>query len=143
MSGGVDPNKPLPSTGFSMLYVAATMPGDHAEVVQVLLNGGARPNGLTHEGLSPLYVAAQQGNSKCVRALIRAGADVNFTTRGYQATPLINASEEGMLGAVQALVEAGADVNRRNKLGTTALGSAIKSGHLHVANYLQSHGAIQ
>lgn len=109
LSGGVDPNKPLPSTGFSMLYVAATMPGDHAEVVQVLLNGGARPNGLTHEGLSPLYVAAQQGNSKCVRALIRAGADVN----------------------------------RRNKLGTTALGSAIKSGHLHVANYLQSHGAIQ
>lgn len=143
LSGGVDPNKPLPSTGFSMLYVAATMPGDHAEVVQVLLNGGARPNGLTHEGLSPLYVAAQQGNSKCVRALIRTGADVNFTTRGYQATPLINASEEGMLGAVQALVEAGADVNRRNKLGTTALGSAIKSGHLHVANYLQSHGAIQ
>ena len=95
LSGGVDPNKPLPSTGFSMLYVAATMPGDHAEVVQVLLNGGARPNGLTHEGLSPLYVAAQQGNSKCMRALIRAGADVNFTTRGYQATPLINASEEG------------------------------------------------
>ena len=35
LSGGVDPNKPLPSTGFSMLYVAATMPGDHAEVVPV------------------------------------------------------------------------------------------------------------
>lgn len=143
LSGGIDPNNPLPVVGFSMLYVAATIPGDHAEIVQVLLNRGARPNETTHEGLSPLYVAAQQGNTECVRALVKAGADVNFTTRGYQATPLINASEEGMLGTVRVLVEAGADVNRRNKLGTTALGSAIKSGHLHVANYLQSHGAIQ
>jgi ankyrin repeat protein len=46
------------------------------------------------DGSTALYVAAQQGHVDVVRALIKAGADVNRTKEGAVA-PLHIAAQEG------------------------------------------------
>ena len=67
-----------------------------------------------------LIEAATEGDSSCVRQLIKKGADVNWSdTEGN--TALIQAAGNGHTDYVKALVEVGADVNKSNKEGTTAL----------------------
>lgn len=55
-----------------------------------------------------LYEAAEAGNTRKARRLIRAGADINVMTLGG-CTPLMRAKISGHAGIVQALLDAGAD----------------------------------
>jgi ankyrin repeat protein len=48
-------------------------------MVNVLLKTGSNPNVISSEGSVPIYVAAQLGNDDVVTALIKAGADIEFT----------------------------------------------------------------
>ena len=52
-----------------------------------LIKAGADVNQATSNGVTPLYVAAQQGHESCVALLIQAGADVRKASKnGY--TPM-------------------------------------------------------
>ncbi len=77
------------------------------EITQ-LLESGVDLNLRSHDGATPLVVAAGFGHVDLVISLLRAGADVNFRdTRGRSAI------ESAVLGShteiVRHLVEAGAD----------------------------------
>ncbi len=71
----------------------------------------------SHEGTTPLHLAAEQGAAPLVALLLARGADVNglssqdTTNRegGGRMTPLMLAAERGNVAAVKLLLAHGAD----------------------------------
>eukprot|EP01083_Nonionella_stella_P267936 905430_1 len=79
------------------------------EKKQIKSRKGANPNVSRLDGKSPLWVAASQGNSRCVKLLINYGADVNkaATEKGVEdegTTPLYVACQIGKKACVDLLL---------------------------------------
>ena len=73
--------------------------------VRALVDSGADVNAAkTDDGVTPVYVAAQEGHLEVVRALVDAGADVNSARTTDGATPVFVAAQNGHLEVVRALV---------------------------------------
>ena len=87
---------------------------------------GADINAQSDEGESPLHMAAINGNSAAVHALIEAGADINARHK-YGATPIHSAAINGNPAVAKKLIDAGADVRVRNNDGNTPLHLAVLS----------------
>jgi len=66
--------------GRTALYIAA---GDWPEIVRVLLEAGADPNGGRSEEGSPLFDAAYKGQMESASLLVAAGADVHAKGKIY------------------------------------------------------------
>uniref|UniRef100_S4RAN9 Ankyrin repeat and SOCS box containing 5 n=1 Tax=Petromyzon marinus TaxID=7757 RepID=S4RAN9_PETMA len=112
----------------------------HVDVLETLLEFGANIDvELPHTGTA-LYAASLHGRDACVRALLRAGADVNKGC--FRTTPLHVASRamHGGTILVGLLLEFGADVNVRDADGKRAVDYAH---HAHpectLQQLLQSH----
>ncbi|ESQ81756.1 hypothetical protein AEAC466_20250 [Asticcacaulis sp. AC466] len=60
----------------------------NAEAVGLLLDLGASPHGLDHDGIAPLHRAVQSGSLATVEKLLAAGADIDLRERKWQGTPL-------------------------------------------------------
>ena len=98
---------------------------DDPEVIQVLVNAGAKPQQMlgsrafganmievSNEALTPLHsAAAKNDNPAITKALIKAGANPN-RKGGIGASPLHQAAEWGSAEVVRALIDAGADIER-------------------------------
>ena len=56
---------------------AAVENGSGIDVVRLLLDAGANPNVIDDRGISPLYLACEQGYPDIAGLLIRTGADIN------------------------------------------------------------------
>ena len=80
------------------------------------------------------------GHLKVVKALVRAGAEVNHATK-TRSTPLRAASFDGRLDIVKYLIEHKADVHLANKYNNTCLMIAAFKGHLEVVRCLLEKGA--
>jgi ankyrin repeat protein len=93
-------------------------------------------------GVTPLYVAAQQGHLAVVKYLITQGkAAVNQACQDG-ATPLYVAARKGYLEVVRYLIERGqAAINQVCKDGATPLCIAVCYDHLEVVQYLVSQQA--
>lgn len=97
-----------------------------SELVKVLLDQGAAPNGKDQHGWTPLLAAAYGRYPSAIRLLLERGAVVNEKCdcpgSGYGgSTALMLAVNRGALASVEALLSKGADVNQRNDKGETAL----------------------
>ncbi len=85
--------------------------------------------------------AAEEGNDKKVRALIKSDpALISFRTTSGN-TPLHCAISQQQLKVVKTLVELGADLNAPDDQGDTPLHAAARSGALTIARFLFQHGA--
>ena len=84
--------------------------------------------------------AVTGGDVATVRALLRAGAEVNARDRHGQ-TALMLAAHRGYREMVEVLVEGGADLNVTAKFNLSALMLAIIAGHAEVARVLARAGA--
>ncbi|XP_018356402.1 PREDICTED: ankyrin repeat domain-containing protein 49-like isoform X1 [Trachymyrmex septentrionalis] len=71
--------------GYTPLHRACY--GNNVEVVEYLLEAGARIDAKTQDEWQPLHSACCWNNTECAEALIANGADVNATSKGDQ-TPL-------------------------------------------------------
>ena len=90
-----------------LLYEAAER-GDCIDV-QFWLNGGIDKD-KPYQGVTPLYIASQNGHRKVVGLLCSVKADVN---KGWNdVTPLFIASQRGHAEVVKLLIGAWADVDR-------------------------------
>jgi ankyrin repeat protein len=112
----------------------------------------------SHAGMvmnTPLHVAAWRLNADQARALIQAGADVNFMEDGggnaghalarnaVPAGPEAFAVMDGMKTMAQLLSANGLDWGARNSQGKTALAALAKMGPIHaIAAALESPDAI-
>lgn len=98
-----------------------------AKAVESLLSKGAKVNEkeATH-GKSPVYEAVHTQNTKILKLLIDAHADVNEKD-DTGTSPLHLAISYGDDEIVKMLIQAGANVNAKNSLGETPLYEAMYS----------------
>mmetsp|Transcript_113085 Transcript_113085/g.200534 ORF Transcript_113085/g.200534 Transcript_113085/m.200534 type:complete len:287 (+) Transcript_113085:91-951(+) len=87
-------------------------------------------------GWYPLFRAAWNGRTDCVRELLAAQADPEGVGSGPYS-PLIAAARWGHQGAVAALLDARADATRKNKFGEDALTLARSQRHYSVVQLLR------
>ena len=88
------------------------------------------PNCGVGGGVTPIYIAAQMGLSRSIKALVAANADVNAAETCIGSTPLLMACENMHTGSVALLIEAKAALFQPTKTdGTTALCIAIQRNH--------------
>lgn len=128
------------------------------DVVQILVEGGARVNLRNRWGDTALMVGALNGRDKIVRYLRSKGGDVNssgWTALHYAAvnghadiakylmdqganplasspngvTPLMMAARENKTDVVKVLLEYGADIAQKNDKGETAYDWAVREEH--------------
>ena len=137
LADGVDVNAVQPD-GATALHWAAYR--DDAETAGLLLAAGAA--GAANDlGVTPLYLACENGNAALVRVLLAAGADARAALPSGE-TALMTAARTGSADAVAALVAHGAEVNARESLeGQTALMWAVAQRHAEVAAVLIDAGA--
>lgn len=89
-----------------------------------------------------LFRAAENGDVKAIRGLLRKGAEVD--ARDEQGmTPLMYAGLAGRLEAVEFLVRKGANVNITDASGKTASAYAAAGNHDKIVQFLAKHGAAR
>ena len=121
----------------------------HAEVIELLVAAGAEVNasstvdeakrrrGVVYKqgenqhtgGVTPLVLAARQGNLQAVKTLADNGADLNKTS-GDGSTAMVVAIQNGHYDVARYLVEKGADINKANEKGWTPLYLSVKHRNL-------------
>jgi ankyrin repeat protein len=72
-------------------------------------------------GLAPIHLAARQGYTDSVMALVDAGADINQPSAGDLVTPMLIAIVNGHYDLAKALLDRGADPNLAQDNGVTPL----------------------
>ena len=140
IDGGADVNTDSPIGGAVQL--------DFTEGALMLLNAGA----VVPKDQSMVPWAAQRGNREVLKALIKAGANLDekvslsefvpakdeHITYSNNATGLSIAAGNGAEGIVQDLIEAGADLYARDATGATAIDLARKNQHGAVVTLLEA-----
>ncbi|KAK6538292.1 hypothetical protein TWF694_011171 [Orbilia ellipsospora] len=127
-------NSPRP-LHFAVLY-------GRQDLVQLLLESGADPNGSAKDGRTPLHCVPQK-NSSCVdlvRVLLDHGADVNAVDDEGK-TPLLTVLMETTvydIGAIKLLLERGADPNVRSAAGDTPIRLAEKYESIELVELLSN-----
>jgi ankyrin repeat protein len=117
--------------GWTHLHIAAAI--QEAGLVQMELNQGAPPDPRDQFGRTPLMWSARLGKYEDVtimRALIRAGADVNAHDLEGD-TPLHIVAEHHASLEANTLLDAGANIESRDGCGRTPLMRAAASEHGH------------
>jgi ankyrin repeat protein len=110
------------------------------EMVQLLLNAGAKVNTRNEAGATVLMMLDADATSDLLWDLINGGAEVNLKDTDNN-TALMNAATVNNLDAVKTLIEAGAEVSLKNKQGRTALMLAASEGYVNIVRALVLSGA--
>lgn len=120
---------------------AAVAAGDTDSVFALLEHADPDPNGFGGAGWAPLHLAARRSSPEVVRALLRAGADLDRRDERNGWTPLLHAIHMRNRPAARELLEAGAEVDRRSESGVTPLFMAAGYGMEGVVRQLLERGA--
>ena len=135
----VDVNAPQ-GDGTTALHWAAYR--DDPEIARLLIEADADINAKTRLGdLTPLLLAAKNGNTTLIEILLEAGTDANDADANG-TTPLMYSAASGKADAVKVLLESGAEVNATDTTnGQTALMFAASQGRADVVGILAAGGA--
>jgi len=88
-----------------------------------------------------LLIAAGEGDTSKVKALLGIGAEVDYSQPYEGVTPLMYAAQNGHLRTVEILIDSGANVNAMPFTSGSALLGASISGHVYVVDTLILNGA--
>jgi ankyrin repeat protein len=114
---------------------------DDLAAVQKLLATGAKASVANRYGITPLSLAAENGNPQMIAALIAAGADAKAMQPGGQ-TLLMSAARTGNAEAVKIFLDRGVDPNARESSNQeTALMWAAAENHPEAIKALIARGA--
>jgi len=124
---GIDPEtgEPLHCFGSTALHFACAM-GQH-DMAAVLLHRGASRAAQDSQGVSPAYLAAQEGHLSCLVLLLGLPGDYTMTHAEVNAadedghTALHAAANFGHIKCCGALIAAGASLDAKDKDGYTPL----------------------
>jgi len=115
-------------------------PDIQLQLIDYLIDHGARVDRPDHEGEPPLHRAVKDSQVDVLRLLIARGADVNQPD-GSGWPPLHWAASRDNLEVIDILIGAGADVNAVDLSGQTAIKHAF--GNERVKSLLRVHGAVE
>jgi uncharacterized protein len=125
--------------GSTAMHWAARL--DRPEIVGLLAAAGANARAATRYNVTPLALAAANGNAAIIERLLKAGADPNGTSEEGQ-TALMTASLTGNVAAMKVLLGHGANVHTREPIkGQTALMWAASAGNAAATDLLVESGA--
>ena len=116
----------------------------NAAIIEQLVAAGADPNDprqAVNAGETPLMHAARSGQVEAVRALARAGADVDAQESWNGQSALMWAAAEGHVPVVDLLIAAGADIHAPSNSGANPLLFAVRKGSLGAVRALLAAGA--
>jgi ankyrin repeat protein len=136
----------------------------HVELVQLLIDNGARVDETNNRGLTLVDVALYAENKEIAELLVANGAKATFHQSAYigdidktksfvdsgidinqrdeqQSTPLHYATKAGSLSQVKSLISNGANVNAKDKRGRRPLHHAAGGGHTGIVRLLIANGA--
>jgi ankyrin repeat protein len=134
----VDVNVALPDGSTALHWAAHT---NANETARLLIAAGANANATNRYGVTPLTLAATNGNAALTEALLAAGADPNVTV-GEGETILMTAARAGNVQTIKALVAHGANVSAAEQWqGQTALVYAALQNHADAVQMLVELGA--
>jgi ankyrin repeat protein len=127
--------------GSTLLHFAAG--AGCLNIVALLLQLGVDPDIRGRGDRTALYCVANECASAMgpdvVKALVRAGADVNARSGVSRATALHMAARRGHLEIARALLDSGADVSARDSRGDSPLQRALNCRKKAVAQFLMEH----
>jgi len=128
------------SDGTTALHWAVR--ADQLEIASLLIRSGADANAESRLGVTPLYLAAQNGNAAMIQKLLAAGAKADQVDRATGESILMAAIRAGSIDSVRALLTSGADPNvAEPQLRLTPLMLAAESGHAAIVRALIERGA--
>jgi ankyrin repeat protein len=114
---------------------------DDLETAQLLIRAGADVKLADRYGVTPLYLAAVNGNAAMIKLLIDAGADPNSVDPTGETT-LMAAARIGDLESVKTLLDRGAKVDTADATyQQTALMIAVREDHADVVRLFIERGA--
>ena len=113
---GVSPSMSRPTPIWRRCLLIAER--GQTEVIQVLLDAGARVDAGSTEGETPPHVAAYHSRHAAAIKLLESGADANAAD-GHGLPPLFRAIESCTPETVDLLLEHGADIQARSSMGLT------------------------
>ena len=118
LAAGADTEVAEPEADLTPLVLAVAK--QRVAAVESLVAGGADANPSGDQGTSLLLMSLSLDppNERIVRALVTAGADVNYLDSDRRG-PLHLAAARGMLEAAREMVERGADTQARDDQGRT------------------------
>ena len=123
------------------IWTAAAI-GDVAMVASALEANGRDTASRSHDGWTPLHLAAHFGKAEACASLIAAGADVHaVSTNDLRNQPLHAAIAGNSEAVVHLLLRAGADVNVAQHGGFTPLHGAAQHGAESLVDELLKLGA--
>jgi ankyrin repeat protein len=120
LADGADPNSRIGPLRVPALVVASGYNFD-AEIVNLLLAGGANVDGADDEGNTPLMEAAHGNIGEVITILLEHKAAVNLQNKKQQSALLLAAEEGGHAQIAELLLAKGADLRARDTEGRTAL----------------------
>lgn len=131
-------------SGTTALSYAAQ--ANQLEVLDLLLEAGARVDVPSRDGRAALHFAAFLGHFDVAKRLVDAGANVNQPAAltngaGLGHTPLLIASFQGHYKIVQMLLKHDANIEIGARDGATPLIAAASGGHMKIVKALLKAGA--
>lgn len=114
--------------------------GQNIEIVEKLLDKGAKLHRKEGFGNNALMLAVISGNLEVVKMLIERGAEVDATDNAG-ATALIKAIKKEHLVIAEYLLQRGADSNKEKFNKAVALHYAVQNENLDLVDLLLRHGA--
>jgi len=133
----------LLTQGVELDIFAACIAGRRARVAELLGGDAALIGSYSHDGWTPLHLAAFFGSRGIAADLLAAGADPNARSKNaMRNTPLHAAVAGRAVEVVRSLLERGADVNARQEGGWTPLHGAAQNGNAELVQLLIGVGAI-
>ena len=141
---GADVNAADP-LGMTPLHKAAVF--NRVICAEALIAGGADVSAFGQKygalRLTPIHLAAEEGQTDMIKCLLSHGVDVNSPTKGANhITPLHMAAAKGRASAVETLIASGADVNAGDLARKTPLTWAVESERRNTADILRKAGAV-
>uniref|UniRef100_A0A8C6UCU5 SOCS box domain-containing protein n=1 Tax=Neogobius melanostomus TaxID=47308 RepID=A0A8C6UCU5_9GOBI len=100
-------------------------------------------NAQTHEGETPLFLAARLGHVSVVKLLLKGDADIDLQTNDLSC-PLYTAVDGGHTEVVKLLLLKGAEVNRSHTASCwTCLHLAVYKGHGEIVDLLSANANLE
>ena len=130
---------------FGKLPIVAASASGHVEIVELLLEHGAKVDMRENNGLSALFIASENGHTEMVRLLLEYGAEVDlqipYKMRDLQSSDITKRNDDGLLIDPATVAKTVNQYFKRNLITLSPLLAACTFRHIEIVRILLDCGA--